>query len=167
IKKTQVNLQLQVQRVRTNNGTEFKNKTLAKIFDEDVGKLKAKGDIGVFVGYSKDSAAFRIYNKRTRKIHKSVNVNFDEISEMASKQFSLEPDLTNLNETGKSSNSLVSQVSETSKKDLEDLFQDFYDEYFDSLKIKKSSTMNVETLINGEFFIRHLNHFKGNLPHLQ
>nr|GFD06132.1 retrovirus-related Pol polyprotein from transposon TNT 1-94 [Tanacetum cinerariifolium] len=41
---------------------------------EDVGKLKAKGDIGVFVGYSKESAAFRIYNKRTRKIHESVNI---------------------------------------------------------------------------------------------
>nr|GEY50137.1 integrase, catalytic region, zinc finger, CCHC-type, peptidase aspartic, catalytic [Tanacetum cinerariifolium] len=143
IKKTQVNLQLQVQRVRTDNGTEFKNKTLAKFFDEaeaiatacftqnrliihkhfdktpyklmnkrkpnikffhlfgcrcyllndydDVGKLKAKGDIGVFVGYSKESASFRIYNKRTCKIHESVNVNFDEISEMASKQFSLDP----------------------------------------------------------------------------
>nr|GFB15177.1 integrase, catalytic region, zinc finger, CCHC-type, peptidase aspartic, catalytic [Tanacetum cinerariifolium] len=34
IKKTQVNLQLQVQSVRTDNGTEFKNKTLAKFFDE-------------------------------------------------------------------------------------------------------------------------------------
>nr|GFA74793.1 integrase, catalytic region, zinc finger, CCHC-type, peptidase aspartic, catalytic [Tanacetum cinerariifolium] len=34
IKKTQVNLQLQVQRIRTDNGTEFKNKTLAKFFDE-------------------------------------------------------------------------------------------------------------------------------------
>nr|GEU98355.1 retrovirus-related Pol polyprotein from transposon TNT 1-94 [Tanacetum cinerariifolium] len=34
IKKTQVNLQLQVQRVQTDNGTEFKNKTLAKFFDE-------------------------------------------------------------------------------------------------------------------------------------
>nr|GFA44796.1 hypothetical protein [Tanacetum cinerariifolium] len=34
IKKTQVNLQHQVQRVRTNNGTEFKNKTLAKFFEE-------------------------------------------------------------------------------------------------------------------------------------
>ncbi|GJT75449.1 retrovirus-related pol polyprotein from transposon TNT 1-94 [Tanacetum coccineum] len=34
IKKTQVNLQLQVQRVRSDNGTEFKNKTLAKFFDE-------------------------------------------------------------------------------------------------------------------------------------
>nr|GEX57884.1 retrovirus-related Pol polyprotein from transposon TNT 1-94 [Tanacetum cinerariifolium] len=186
IKKTQVNLQLQVQRVRTDNGTGFKNKTLSKFFDEvgitqqlsaartpqqngvlerrnrtlveaartmltflilpsflwaeaiatscftqnrtiihkhfdktpyelinkikpnikffrvfgcscyllndyeDVGKLKAKGDIRVFVGYLKESAAFRIYNKQTRKIHESVNVNFDEISKMASKQFSLE-----------------------------------------------------------------------------
>nr|GFB91600.1 retrovirus-related Pol polyprotein from transposon TNT 1-94 [Tanacetum cinerariifolium] len=31
IKKTQVNLQLQVQRVRTDNGTEFKNKTLDEV----------------------------------------------------------------------------------------------------------------------------------------
>nr|GEZ79526.1 uncharacterized mitochondrial protein AtMg00810-like [Tanacetum cinerariifolium] len=41
---------------------------------EDVGKLKAKGDIRVFVRYSKESDAFRIYNKRTRKIHESVKV---------------------------------------------------------------------------------------------
>nr|GFD40384.1 hypothetical protein [Tanacetum cinerariifolium] len=38
-----------------------------------------------------------------------------------------------------------SKVDEASKKDLEDLFQDFYDEYFDSSKIMKSSTTNVET----------------------
>nr|GEX64745.1 PIF1 helicase [Tanacetum cinerariifolium] len=81
---------------------------------KDVGKLKVKGDIGVFVGYSKESASFRIYNKRTRKIHESVNVNFDEISEMASKQFSLEPGLSNLNETGKSSNRSVSKDDEAS-----------------------------------------------------
>nr|GFB94992.1 retrovirus-related Pol polyprotein from transposon TNT 1-94 [Tanacetum cinerariifolium] len=112
---------------------------------EDVGNLKAKGDIGVFVRYSKESVAFRIYNKRTRKIHESVNVNFDEISEMDSKQFSLKPDLSNLNEIGKSLNPSVLQVSETSRKYLEDSFQKFYDEYFDSSKIMKSSTTNVET----------------------
>nr|GFB66700.1 retrovirus-related Pol polyprotein from transposon TNT 1-94 [Tanacetum cinerariifolium] len=128
---------------------------------DEVGKLKAKGDIGVFVGYSKESAAFRIYNKRTRKIHKSVNVNFDEISEMASKQFSLEPVLSNLNETGKSSNLSVLQVSEASKTDLEDLFQKFYDEYFDSSKIMKSSTTNVETPINDEVFHGVYESFQG------
>nr|GEU58046.1 integrase, catalytic region, zinc finger, CCHC-type, peptidase aspartic, catalytic [Tanacetum cinerariifolium] len=43
IKKTQVNLQLQVQHVRTDNGTEFKNKTLAKFFDEiQVAQKKVK-----------------------------------------------------------------------------------------------------------------------------
>ncbi|GJW97555.1 retrovirus-related pol polyprotein from transposon TNT 1-94 [Tanacetum coccineum] len=115
---------------------------------DDVGKLKAKGDIGVFVGYSKESAAFRVYNKRTRKIHESVNVNFDEISEMASKHFSLEPGLSNLNETDKSSNPTVSKVLESSKKDLEDLFHDFYDEYFDASKVTKSTTTNVETSID-------------------
>nr|GEU63483.1 integrase, catalytic region, zinc finger, CCHC-type, peptidase aspartic, catalytic [Tanacetum cinerariifolium] len=31
---------------------------------DDVGKLKKKGDIGVFVGYSKESAALRVYNKQ-------------------------------------------------------------------------------------------------------
>nr|GFD00644.1 integrase, catalytic region, zinc finger, CCHC-type, peptidase aspartic, catalytic [Tanacetum cinerariifolium] len=128
----------------------------------DVGKLKAKGDIGVFVGYSKDSAAFRDYNKRTRKIHESVNVNFDEIIEMASKQFSLEPGLTNLNEKGKSSNPTVSQVEETSKKDLEDLFHNFYDEYFDASKLKKSLTTNVETSNNeGDVFHEVSDSFQG------
>nr|GEZ37024.1 hypothetical protein [Tanacetum cinerariifolium] len=112
----------------------------------DFYKLKAKEDIGVFVGYSKESTAFRIYNKRTRKIHESVNVNFDEISEMASKQFSLEPGLSNLNETGKSSNIPVSKVSEASKKDLEDLFQDFYDEYFESSKIMKTKKFFMNSI---------------------
>nr|GEY42742.1 retrovirus-related Pol polyprotein from transposon TNT 1-94 [Tanacetum cinerariifolium] len=106
---------------------------------EDVGKLKAKGDYGVFVGYSKESAAFRIYNKRIRKIHESVNVNFVEILEIASKQFSLEPGLSNLNEMEKSLNPSVSQVSETSKKDLEDLFHNFYDVYFGE---SSSSSLN-------------------------
>nr|GFB39352.1 retrovirus-related Pol polyprotein from transposon TNT 1-94 [Tanacetum cinerariifolium] len=111
---------------------------------EDVGKLKAKGDIRVFVGYSKES-----------------NVNFDEISEMASKQFSLEPGLSNLNETGKFSNPSVSKVDEASKKDLEDLFQDFYDEYSDSSKVMKSLTTNVETPINEEVFHEVSESFQG------
>nr|GFA55646.1 hypothetical protein [Tanacetum cinerariifolium] len=108
-----------------------------------------------------ESAAFRIFNKRTSKIHERVNVNFDEISEMASNQFSLEPDLSNLNEKGKSSNPSVSQVSETSKKYLEDLFHNFYDEYFDSSKIMKSSKTNVETSINKEVFHEVSKSFQG------
>nr|GEU75033.1 ribonuclease H-like domain-containing protein [Tanacetum cinerariifolium] len=98
--------------------------------------------------YSKESTTFRVYNKRTQKIHKSVNVNFDEISKMASKQFNLEPGLSNLNETRKFSNPTILQVSEISKKYLDDIFHNFYDEYFDSSKITKSLTMNVEIFNN-------------------
>nr|GEX89511.1 retrovirus-related Pol polyprotein from transposon TNT 1-94 [Tanacetum cinerariifolium] len=144
-----------------NGVVERRNRTLVKAARIDVGKLKENRDIRVFAGYSKESAAFRIYNKRTRKIHESVNVNFDEISKMASKQFILEPGLSNLNKTGKSSNQSVSQVSEASRKDLEDLFQNFYDEYFDSSKIMKSSTTNVETSINEEVFHEVFESFKG------
>nr|GFB86746.1 hypothetical protein [Tanacetum cinerariifolium] len=80
---------------------------------------------------------------------------------MASKQFSLEPGLSNLNETGKSSNPSVSKVDEALKKDFEDLFQDFYDEYSDSSKIMKSSTTNVETPIIKEVFHEVSESFQG------
>ncbi|GJT54026.1 hypothetical protein Tco_0989080 [Tanacetum coccineum] len=39
---------------------------------DDVGKLKAKADIGIFVGYAPTKKAYRIYNKRTRKIQETV-----------------------------------------------------------------------------------------------
>nr|GFA20489.1 Gag-Pol polyprotein [Tanacetum cinerariifolium] len=97
----------------------------------------------MFVGYLKESAAFRTYNKRTRKIHESMNVNFDEISEMASKQFSLESSLSNLNEMGKSSNPSVLQVSETSKKDLE---EEVFHESSESFQEESSSSSLDENI---------------------
>nr|GFA01840.1 retrovirus-related Pol polyprotein from transposon TNT 1-94 [Tanacetum cinerariifolium] len=45
---------------------------------EDVRKLKAKGDIEVFVGYSKESAAFRIYNKQTQLLWIFVQDNMSQ-----------------------------------------------------------------------------------------
>nr|GFA61264.1 retrovirus-related Pol polyprotein from transposon TNT 1-94 [Tanacetum cinerariifolium] len=41
---------------------------------EDIGKLGAKGDIGFFIGYSVDSCAYRVYNRRTKKIMETMNV---------------------------------------------------------------------------------------------
>jgi hypothetical protein len=58
---------------------------------EDLGKLKAKGDIGIFIGYSDNSREFWVYNRRTKKIMETMNVNFDEISQMASERLALEP----------------------------------------------------------------------------
>nr|GEX69405.1 retrovirus-related Pol polyprotein from transposon TNT 1-94 [Tanacetum cinerariifolium] len=53
---------------------------------EDIGKLGAKGDIGFFIGYSADSCAYRVYNRRTKKIMETMNVSFDELSAMAFEQ---------------------------------------------------------------------------------
>ncbi|GKE89597.1 integrase, catalytic region, zinc finger, CCHC-type containing protein [Tanacetum coccineum] len=47
---------------------------------EDIGKLGAKGDIGFFIGYSADSCAYRVYNRRTKKIMETMNVTLDEFS---------------------------------------------------------------------------------------
>ncbi|GKD05242.1 retrovirus-related pol polyprotein from transposon TNT 1-94 [Tanacetum coccineum] len=41
---------------------------------EDLGKLNAKADIGIFVGYTPAKKAFRIYNRRTRKIMETIHV---------------------------------------------------------------------------------------------
>ncbi|GJT23019.1 retrovirus-related pol polyprotein from transposon TNT 1-94 [Tanacetum coccineum] len=58
---------------------------------EDLGKLKPKADIGIFVGHALAKKAFQIYNKRTRLIIKTIHVDFDELTTMASEQFSSGP----------------------------------------------------------------------------
>nr|GFB24755.1 integrase, catalytic region, zinc finger, CCHC-type, peptidase aspartic, catalytic [Tanacetum cinerariifolium] len=60
---------------------------------EDLGKFDAKVDIGIFVGYVPVKKAFRIYNRRTRIISKTIHVTLDELTTMASEQFSLGPGL--------------------------------------------------------------------------
>ncbi|GJZ67707.1 retrovirus-related pol polyprotein from transposon TNT 1-94, partial [Tanacetum coccineum] len=59
----------------------------------DIGKLGTKGDIGFFIGYSANSCAYRVYSRRTKKITKTINVTFDELSAMAFEQSSLKPGL--------------------------------------------------------------------------
>nr|GEW09855.1 hypothetical protein [Tanacetum cinerariifolium] len=58
---------------------------------ENLGKLKPKADIGIFIGYAPAKKAYQIYNKRTRLIIKTIHVNFDELTAMAFEQFSLGP----------------------------------------------------------------------------
>ncbi|GJV58049.1 retrovirus-related pol polyprotein from transposon TNT 1-94 [Tanacetum coccineum] len=55
---------------------------------EDLGKLQAKADIGIFIGYAPKKKAYRIYNRCTRKIIETIHVNFDELTAMASEQLS-------------------------------------------------------------------------------
>ncbi|GJS22286.1 retrovirus-related pol polyprotein from transposon TNT 1-94 [Tanacetum coccineum] len=55
---------------------------------EDIGKLKSKADIGIFVGYAPVKKTFLIYNKRTQMTIETIHVDFDELTAMASEQFS-------------------------------------------------------------------------------
>ncbi|GJT88649.1 retrovirus-related pol polyprotein from transposon TNT 1-94 [Tanacetum coccineum] len=74
--------------------------------NDDLGKLDAKANIGIFVGYAPVKKAFRIYNKRTRKIIETIHVTFDEITTMALEQFSSGPGLHSMT-PGTSSSGLV------------------------------------------------------------
>nr|GFC40094.1 integrase, catalytic region, zinc finger, CCHC-type, peptidase aspartic, catalytic [Tanacetum cinerariifolium] len=53
--------------------------------------MKEKGDECIFVGYSNQSKAYRVFNKRTRVIMESIHVNFEELPLMASDQNSSDP----------------------------------------------------------------------------
>nr|GEU74374.1 hypothetical protein [Tanacetum cinerariifolium] len=58
---------------------------------ENLDKMKEKGDACIFVGYSTQSRAYRVYNKRSRVIVETIHVNFDELPQMASDHVSSYP----------------------------------------------------------------------------
>ncbi|GJR76072.1 retrovirus-related pol polyprotein from transposon TNT 1-94 [Tanacetum coccineum] len=60
---------------------------------ENLGKFQAKADIGIFIGYAPKKKAYLIYNRRTRKIIETINVDFDELTAMDSEQLGSGPGL--------------------------------------------------------------------------
>ncbi|GJW43197.1 retrovirus-related pol polyprotein from transposon TNT 1-94 [Tanacetum coccineum] len=60
---------------------------------ENLGKLQPKADIGIFIGYTPTKKAFRIYNRRTKRIIKTIHVDFDELTAMAFEHSSSGPTL--------------------------------------------------------------------------
>nr|GFA29506.1 hypothetical protein [Tanacetum cinerariifolium] len=63
---------------------------------ENLGKLQPKADIRIFIGYAPLKKAFRIYNRRTRRIIETIHVDFDELTAMASEQCSSGPALNDM-----------------------------------------------------------------------
>ena len=53
---------------------------------ENMGKFDFRSDEGIFLGYSSISKAYRVYNKRTMKVMKIVNVVIDESSDFDSEK---------------------------------------------------------------------------------
>nr|GFA68382.1 retrovirus-related Pol polyprotein from transposon TNT 1-94 [Tanacetum cinerariifolium] len=102
---------------------------------EDIGKLGAKGDIGFFIGYSADSCAYIIYNRRTKKIMETINVSFDELLAMAFEQRSSKPGLQCMTSGHISSGLDLNYAPSTITKqkptegELDLLFEAMYDDY--------------------------------------
>nr|GEV48879.1 retrotransposon protein, putative, unclassified [Tanacetum cinerariifolium] len=102
---------------------------------EVIGKLGAKGDIGFFIGYSTDSCAYRIYNQRTKKIIKTMNVSFDELSAMAFEQCISKPRLQSMTSRQISSGLDLTYAPSTittqqpSEGELDLRFEAMYDDY--------------------------------------
>ena len=134
---------------------------------EDLGKLKAKGDIGIFIGYSENSRAFRVYNRRTKRIMETMNVKFDEISQMASERLALEPALNpmasnqnglgpapNMQTSGHISSGLVPQgaqstnTEKTSEQELENFFELMFDEYYGGTSTNASQQHSAAPALN-------------------
>ncbi|GJZ40219.1 retrovirus-related pol polyprotein from transposon TNT 1-94 [Tanacetum coccineum] len=102
---------------------------------EDLGKLKLKADIGIFVGYAPAKKAFRIYNKRTRQIMEIIHVTFDELTTMVSEQFSSGPAPQLMTPRTLSSGLVPNSPSLTpyvplTNNDWDILFQPMFDEFF-------------------------------------
>ncbi|GKC05176.1 putative ribonuclease H-like domain-containing protein [Tanacetum coccineum] len=100
---------------------------------ENLGKLQPKADIGIFIGYTPTKKAFRIYNQRTRRIIETIQVDFDELTAMASKHSSLEPAPHEMNPAPISSGLVPNPPPSTpfippSRTDWDILFQLLFDE---------------------------------------
>nr|GEZ27035.1 Gag-Pol polyprotein [Tanacetum cinerariifolium] len=102
---------------------------------EDIGKLGAKGDIGFFIGYSADSCAYRIYNRRTKKIMETMNVSFNDLSAMAFEQRSSKPEIQSMT-SGQISSGLdltyapsTITTQQPTEGELDLLFEAMYDDY--------------------------------------
>nr|GEV13132.1 hypothetical protein [Tanacetum cinerariifolium] len=102
---------------------------------EDIKKLGAKGDIGFFISYSADSCAYRVYNRRTKKIMETMNVTFNELSAMAFEQSSVKPGLQSMTSRQISSGLDLTYAPSTitsqqpTEGELDFLFDAIYDDY--------------------------------------
>nr|GFC01898.1 retrovirus-related Pol polyprotein from transposon TNT 1-94 [Tanacetum cinerariifolium] len=129
---------------------------------EDIGKLGAKGDIGFFIGYSANSVAYRVYNRRTRKIMETINVTFDELSAMAFEQNSSRPGLQSMT-SGQISSELeltyapsIITPQKPSERDLDILFEPLHNDYLgDSAPVPTNSSNTPVFLHNDDATSQH------------
>ncbi|GJU48734.1 uncharacterized mitochondrial protein-like protein [Tanacetum coccineum] len=94
-------------------------------------KMKEKGDACIFVGYSTQSRAYRVFNKRTRVIVETIHVNFDELPQMALDHVSSDP--------------VPQSKTVTTSNEMDLLFSPMFDELLNGTTpvVSKSSVVHV------------------------
>nr|GEU38796.1 protein TOPLESS-like [Tanacetum cinerariifolium] len=90
---------------------------------------------GIFIGYAPKKKAYRIYNRRTRKIIETIHVDFDELMAMDFEQLGLGPRLQCVTLTTSSSGLVPNPIPQQPcilppRDDYDHLFQPMFDEYF-------------------------------------
>nr|GEZ66684.1 hypothetical protein [Tanacetum cinerariifolium] len=132
---------------------------------ENLDKIKEKGDECIFVGYSTQSRAYKVFNKRTRVIMESIHVNFDELPQMALDQLSSDPapecqsmalNHDNLSPTiQRQANVPQADRTVTTSNELDFLFSLMFDELLSgsSMVVSKSSAVSAADAPN-----QHQNH---------
>ncbi|GJU23213.1 retrovirus-related pol polyprotein from transposon TNT 1-94 [Tanacetum coccineum] len=122
---------------------------------ENLGKLQPKADIGIFIGYAPTKKAFRIYNRRTRRIIETIHVDFDELIAMASEHSSSGPALHELTPATISSGLIPNPPPSSpfvppSRTDWDILFQSMFDELLTHLPSVDLPAPEVIALIDEE-----------------
>ncbi|KAJ9554618.1 hypothetical protein OSB04_018663 [Centaurea solstitialis] len=101
---------------------------------DNLDKFSPKGDEGVFIGYAKDSPSYRVYNKKTRCVVESTNVDFEEGIEEDSTLAPVTPGISGVlasdqlhgNPMTSSSPANKPSSSNSNTCDLDELFEFFY-----------------------------------------
>ncbi|GKC78685.1 retrovirus-related pol polyprotein from transposon TNT 1-94, partial [Tanacetum coccineum] len=165
LKNIQVRLNATVCNVQTYNGTEFVNQTLREFYENvgishqtSVARTPQQNDVverqnrtlveAAHIIYAPAKKAFRIYNKRTQKIIETIHVTFDELTAMASKQFSLGPGLHSITPATSSSGPVSNPVSQQpcippNRDDWDHLSHPMFDEYFNPPSIAVTPVQEV------------------------
>ncbi|GJZ75087.1 retrovirus-related pol polyprotein from transposon TNT 1-94 [Tanacetum coccineum] len=102
---------------------------------ENLRKLQAKADIGIFIGYAPKKKAYCIYNRRIRKIIETIRGDFDELTTMASDQLGSRPGLQCMTPATPSSGLVpnpppLASFVPPSRHEWDIMFQSMFDEFF-------------------------------------
>ncbi|GJU04586.1 retrovirus-related pol polyprotein from transposon TNT 1-94 [Tanacetum coccineum] len=156
IAQAQLNYKAKVCKIRTDNGTKFKNATLKAHYEKlgimqkvSIARTPQQNRVverrnrtlvkvaRTMLIFSKlpeflwaeavATTGFRIYNRRTKMIMETIHVKFEELIAMASEHDCLEPELQRFNNY----NSSAEPMNNPSKEDLDNLFSPMFEEYYD------------------------------------